>query len=52
MGLMLSGTAAMRRGDFAGAIAKWEKLRNVLQPGSPDAQWVAKNIAEAKARIK
>lgn len=52
MALMLSGTAAMRRGDYKGAIAHWEKLNTVLQPGSPDAQWVAKSIAEAQSRIK
>lgn len=51
MGLMLSGTAAFRRGDFAGAIAQWEKLNRVAKPDSEDAQWLASRIAEAKLRL-
>jgi len=51
MGLMLSGTAAYRRGDFAAAVAQWEKLAALLEPGSANAQWVAKSIADAKARV-
>ena len=50
--LMLSGTAAFERGDFKLAIAQWEKLQAVFEPGSPDAQWVTKRIAEAKARAQ
>jgi cytochrome c-type biogenesis protein CcmH len=50
MALMLSGTAAYRRKDFALAIAQWEKLATVFEPGSPDAQWVAKSIADAKSQ--
>lgn len=50
--LMLSGTAAYQRGDFKLAIAQWEKLQAVFEPGSPDAQWVASRIAEAKAKLK
>lgn len=52
MGLMLSGSAAFKRGDFQLAIAQWEKLAVGLEPGSANAQWVAKNIADAKARLK
>ena len=49
--LMLSGTAAYQRGDYKQAIAQWEKLQAVFEPGSPDAQWLAKSIAEAKSRL-
>ena len=52
MALMMSGSAAYQRGDFSGAIAQWEKLAAVLEPGSANAQWVAQRIAEAKARGK
>ncbi|MDP2255306.1 MAG: c-type cytochrome biogenesis protein CcmI [Polaromonas sp.] len=50
MGLMMSGVAAYRREDFAGAVAQWEKLLAVLEPGSPDAQQVQADIADARAR--
>jgi cytochrome c-type biogenesis protein CcmH len=49
-GLMLSGTAALRRSDYAGAVATWEKLMPLFQPGSPDAQWLTASIAEARAK--
>lgn len=52
MALMLSGSAAYKRSDFKLAIAQWEKLSAVLEPGSANAQWVAKNIADAKAKLK
>ncbi|MBC7918203.1 MAG: c-type cytochrome biogenesis protein CcmI [Rhodoferax sp.] len=52
MALMLSGMAAYRRGEFAVAIAQWEKLAAVLEPGSPNAQWLAARIGEAKAKLK
>ena len=50
MGLMLSGVAAYRRSDFKLAIAQWEKLLSLLQPGSPDAQQVEADIAGARAK--
>ncbi len=50
MGLMMSGVAAYRRNDFALAVAQWEKLLQVLDPGSPDAQQVEADIAEARAK--
>lgn len=50
MGLMISGVAAYRRDDFAGAAAQWEKLLLVLEPGSPDAQQVEADIAEARTK--
>lgn len=50
MGLMMSGVAAYRRADFAGAVRQWEKLLTVLEPGSPDAQQVASDIARARSQ--
>ncbi len=50
MGLMMAGVAAYRRSDFAGAVAQWEKLLAVLEPGSPDAQQVETDIADARAK--
>ena len=50
-GLMVSGVAAFQSNDFAGAVAQWEKLLALLQPGSPDAQQIQTNIDEARAKI-
>lgn len=50
MGLMMSGVAAYRRSDFASAVAQWEKLLLVMEPGSPDAQQLESDIAEARAK--
>jgi len=50
MGLMMTGVAAYRRGDFKLAIGQWEKLLTVLEPGSQDAQQVQANIDDAKAQ--
>lgn len=50
MGLMMSGVAAYRRSEFAAAVAQWEKLLAVLEPGSPDAQQVETDIADARAK--
>lgn len=50
MGLMMAGVVAYRKSDFAGAAAQWEKLLAVLEPGSPDAQQVAAEIADARAK--
>ncbi len=49
MGLMMSGVAAYRRNDFPVAVAQWEKLLLLLEPGSADAQQVEANIADARA---
>ena len=46
MGLMMAGVAAYRRGDFKGAVARWETLLALLEPGSPDAQQVETDIAD------
>jgi cytochrome c-type biogenesis protein CcmH len=50
MGLMMSGVAAYRRNDFKLAVAQWEKLLLLLDPGSPDAQQVQADIADARAK--
>ncbi len=50
MALMLSGSAALKRGDYAGAVQTWEKLLPVLAAGSRDAQWLASSIADARAK--
>lgn len=50
MSLMLAGTAAYRQGNFAGAVNHWEKLLSVLEPGSPDAEQLQSDIADARAK--
>ena len=50
MGLMMSGVAAYRRSDFKIAVAQWEKLLALLEPGSPDAQQVETDITDARAK--
>ena len=50
MGLMMSGVAAYRHSDFSAAIAHWQKLLAVLEPGSPDAQQIEADIADARAK--
>lgn len=50
--LMLAGTSAVKRGDLAGALARWEALLRVLPPDSDDARTVAADIAEARRILK
>ncbi len=50
MGLMMAGVAAYRHGDFAVAVARWEKLLALLEPGSVDAQQIEADIADARAK--
>ena len=50
MGLMLSGVAAYRRAAYAIAAAQWEKLLAILEPGTPDAQQIEADIADARAK--
>lgn len=47
--LVLAGTAAHERGDFAAAAAHWERLLKQLPPDSVDAQTLADSIAKARA---
>lgn len=50
MGLMMSGVAAYRRTDYKAAVTQWEKLLALLEPGSPDAQQVENDIADARTK--
>jgi cytochrome c-type biogenesis protein CcmH len=50
MGLMMSGVAAYRRSDYKAAVAQWEKLLTLLEPGSPDAQQVENDITDARTK--
>lgn len=50
MGLMLAGVALYQRSDFAGSLARWEKLLSLLPPGSEDAQQVQANISDARGK--
>lgn len=50
MGLMMSGVAAYRRSDFKVAVAQWEKLLLLLEPGSSDAQQVENDITDARTK--
>ncbi len=50
MGLMMAGVASYRRADYKGAVAYWETLLALLEPGSPDAQQVETDIADARAK--
>jgi cytochrome c-type biogenesis protein CcmH len=48
--LMMAGSAAYRRADYAQAIAHWEKVLTVLEPGSSDAVQVQNEIADARTK--
>ena len=50
MALMMAGSAAYRRADYAQAIGHWEKVLTVLEPGSSDATQVKAEIADARAK--
>jgi cytochrome c-type biogenesis protein CcmH len=50
MGLMLAGVALYERSDFVGAISRWDKLVNLLAPGSEDARQVQANIDDARRK--
>jgi len=50
MALMLAGSAAYRRADYAQAVTHWEKVLTVLEPGSSDATQVRAEIADARAK--
>ncbi|MCC6656835.1 MAG: c-type cytochrome biogenesis protein CcmI [Rhodocyclaceae bacterium] len=47
--LVLAGTAAYEREDFAAAAAHWERLLKRLPPESEDAQSLAESIKKARA---
>jgi cytochrome c-type biogenesis protein CcmH len=48
--LMMAGSAAYRRADYAKAVAYWETVLTVLEPGSSDATQVKAEIADARAK--
>ncbi len=47
--LWLAGTGLFERGDFAGAIEHWGRLRDMLPPDSEDIEVMHANIAEAES---
>lgn len=49
--LALAGTAAYDRGDFAGAVARWQKIADALPAGSELLVQVQASIAEARERM-
>jgi cytochrome c-type biogenesis protein CcmH len=46
--LVLAGTAAYEREDYAAAAAYWERLLKLLPPDSEDAQSLAESIKKAR----
>lgn len=50
MGLMLSGMAAYQNADYKTAVARWEKLLDMVSPDSQDAQQIQANIEDARAK--
>ena len=48
--LALAGAGAFERGDFQGAVDRWERLREVMQPGSELMAQLDQSIAEARRR--
>jgi len=50
--LVLAGTAAYEREDYAGAVSHWERLLKQLPPDSEDAQSLRETIAKARAAAK
>jgi cytochrome c-type biogenesis protein CcmH len=48
--LALAGTAAYERGDFAGAVQRWERLLKSVPPDSEGARAIQASIDEARVR--
>jgi cytochrome c-type biogenesis protein CcmH len=48
--LALAGTAAFDRGDFAGAVGRWERLLRTVPPDSEGARSIQASIDDARAR--
>ncbi|MFZ5556729.1 MAG: c-type cytochrome biogenesis protein CcmI [Pseudomonadota bacterium] len=48
--LALAGAAAFERGDYRGAVERWERLRTVMPPGSEIVSQLDQSIAEARQR--
>lgn len=51
-GWMLLGLAAAQQGDDAKAVAHWRRLLQLLEPGTPVAQTVQAQIADAESRLQ
>jgi len=51
-GWWLLGLAAAQQGDDETAITHWRKLLQNMEPGSPAAQTIQTQIAEAEARLQ
>ena len=49
--LVLAGTDAFFRSNFADAVRHWETVLAMLPPGSPDAQNLAAGIEKAKSQL-
>ena len=49
-GLALAGTAAFKRGDFAGAATRWERMLPLVPADSEDARIIRENVQEARAK--
>lgn len=50
LGLMISGMAAFHAANFPIAVAQWEKLLELLEPGSPDAIQIETALSEARTK--
>lgn len=50
--LLLAGTAAFERSDYARAIDYWQQIKNQLPPDSEDAQIIESGIERARAAAK
>jgi cytochrome c-type biogenesis protein CcmH len=50
--LVLSGSSAFVRKDYAQALVYWEPLLKIIPPGTDDARELAAGIAEAKNFLK
>ena len=48
--LVLAGTAAFNRGDFAVAVRHWDRVAQVGSPDNPLVQMAANGAAEARSR--
>ena len=48
--LALAGTIAFDRGDYPGAIVRWQQMADVLPPNSEMLKQVQASIADARAR--
>ncbi|MEO8526036.1 MAG: c-type cytochrome biogenesis protein CcmI [Caldimonas sp.] len=49
--LALAGTALYDRGDYAGAIARWQKIADRLPPESELAKQIQSSIVEARGHL-